>query len=48
MDAKEAVKQILDILGHADDADKKLLECLAVAYSSGLTAGYQMSRRKEG
>lgn len=49
MDAKETVKQILDILSQADGADKKLLKCMAVAYSSGLTAGYQMSNnRKEG
>ena len=49
MDAKETVKQILDVLGNTDETDKKLLKCMAVAYSSGLTAGYQMnSNRKEG
>ena len=46
MDAKETVKQILDTLSHADEADKKLLECMAVAYSSGLTAGYQMNKKE--
>jgi hypothetical protein len=49
MDAKETVKQILDILNHTDEVDKKLLKCMAVAYSSGLTAGYQMNNNnKEG
>lgn len=48
MDAKETVNQILDILRHTDEADKKLLKCMAVAYSSGLTAGYQMNNKKEG
>lgn len=47
MDAKETVKQILDILNHADEADKKLLECMTVAYSSGLTAGYQMNNNRK-
>jgi hypothetical protein len=49
MDAKETVKQILDVLGNTDETDKKLLKCMAVAYSSGLTAGYQMNNNnKEG
>jgi hypothetical protein len=48
MDAKETVKQVLDVLNNTDETDKKLLECMTVAYSNGLAAGYQMNNKKEG